>query len=186
MGFHTFDPAMADRLDDPARFRYCSREELAVALETSSESVIADLGSGTGLYTEAVSPLVGQLYAVDVQPEMHDRYRENGVAENVSLVSADVRSLPFGDGDLDGAFSTMTFHEFGDEDALAEVHRVLADDAPVVITDWSANGTGEAGPPLDERYTALDARSMLEGVGFDVLTCTERPETLFVTARASP
>ncbi|MFB6293943.1 MAG: SAM-dependent methyltransferase, partial [Halonotius sp.] len=28
MGFHTFDPSMADRLDDESRYRFCSREEL--------------------------------------------------------------------------------------------------------------------------------------------------------------
>lgn len=184
MGFHTFDPAMADRLDDPGRFRYCSRDELVHALSVASTATIADLGSGTGLYTEAVAPFVGTLYGVDVQPEMHERYRENGVSENVSLVSADVGSLPFEDAELDGAFSTMTFHEFADDDALDELARVLIDGATLVTVDWSGNGGGDAGPPLGERYTASEARSLLESAGFEVESAVERPETLFVTATA--
>jgi hypothetical protein len=35
MGFHTFDPAETERLEDPTRFRFCSREELLGALPGS-------------------------------------------------------------------------------------------------------------------------------------------------------
>jgi len=184
MGFHTFDPEGADRLEDPARFRYCSREELAAALAPDADDRIADLGSGTGFYTRELAPFAGRVDAVDVQPEMHDAFRERGVPENVSLVTADVSDLPFADGALDGAFSTMTFHEFAAPDALAEVRRVLADGARFVAADWSASGRGEDGPPVDERFDAATADELLTDAGFDVVRAGERPETLFVVARA--
>jgi ubiquinone/menaquinone biosynthesis C-methylase UbiE len=184
MGFHTFDPAGADRLDDPTRFRFCSREELLAALDPDPTALVADLGSGTGFYTDEVAPFVERLYAVDVQDEMHERYRENGVPESVDLVTANVESLPFEDDELDAAFSTMTFHEFASDAALAECRHVLAPGARLVTVDWSAAGSGEDGPPVDERYAVETVISMFEKTGFAVERAEERPETLLVVATA--
>jgi ubiquinone/menaquinone biosynthesis C-methylase UbiE len=203
MGFHTFDPGSADKLEDESRYRYLSREELIAGFDLLSddpEVTIADLGSGTGFYTDDVAPFAGEVRAVDVQDEMHDLYREKGVPENVELVTADVGDLPFGDARIDAAFSTMTFHEFAGEGALAEVARVLRDDARFVIVDWSANGVsgneatggstdgsvghGQSGPPVTERYDRGEAVEFLEGAGFEIVRADERPETFFVVAEA--
>ncbi|WP_158059080.1 class I SAM-dependent methyltransferase [Halorussus halophilus] len=184
MGFHTFDPGRADKLEDESRYRYCSREELVAALGPDEADTVADLGSGTGFYTDDVAPFVAEVRAVDVQSEMHDLYREKGVPTNVELVTANVEDLPFGDSALDGAFSTMTFHEFaGNGDALGEVARVLADGARFVVADWTASGDGESGPPTDERYDRDRAVEMLEDAGFEILRADERPETMLVVAR---
>jgi ubiquinone/menaquinone biosynthesis C-methylase UbiE len=183
MGFHTFDADRAGNLDDPTRFRYCSREELLEGLGVGrSDAVVADLGSGTGFYTDEVAPYVEHLYAVDVQAAMHEYYREKGVPENVSLVTGEVADLPLGDDALDGAFSTMTYHEFADEAALAELHRVLAPGAPLVTVDWSANGAGADGPPTDERYDHERAVEHHEEAGFAVERAAGRSETFVVVA----
>jgi len=184
MGFHTFDADRAAKLEDPERFRFCSREELLAGLDPDGDDRVADLGSGTGFYTREVAPFVDTVEAVDVQEEMHDAFREHGVPENVSLVTADVADLPFEDDALDGASSTMTFHEFATADSLAELHRVLAPGARLVVADWSAAGRGDEGPPLAERYDAAEAESLLADAGFDVRDATDRPETLFVVATA--
>ncbi|WP_276282280.1 class I SAM-dependent methyltransferase [Halorussus caseinilyticus] len=196
MGFHTFDPESADKLEDDSRYRYLSREELVVALALGSDrtGAVADLGSGTGFYTDDVAPFAAEVRAVDVQDEMHELYREKGVPENVELVTADIGDLPFGDGELDAAFSTMTFHEFagdghgesaGDESgAETEVARVLADGGRFVVADWSATGEGESGPPVGERYDRDEAVELLENAGFEVLRADERPETFFVVVQA--
>lgn len=182
MGFHTYPIDQADALEDPARYRYCSREELLGALDPEPDAVVADLGSGTGFYTDDVAPFVGTLHAVDVQTEMHDTYREKGVPENVSLVTAAIDSLPFDDGRLDAAYSTMTHHEYASDDALAELARVLADGGRLVTVDWSAEGDRESGPPTDERYALGDAVAGLERAGFVIDRARERPETFAVTA----
>ncbi|WP_137286294.1 class I SAM-dependent methyltransferase [Halorussus salinisoli] len=193
MGFHTFDPESADKLEDDSRYRYLSREELvaALALGSDRDAAVADLGSGTGFYTDDVAAFAGEVRAVDVQDEMHELYREKGVPENVALVTADVGDLPFADGELDAAFSTMTFHEFagdghgdGGSGAETEVARVLADGGRFVVADWSASGEGESGPPVDERYDRDEAVELLEDAGFEVVRADERPETFFVVAQA--
>lgn len=205
MGFHTFDPEKAAKLEDAGeRYRYCSREELLGALAPEADWDVADLGSGTGFYTDDVAPHVAHVHAVDVQDVMHDAYREkhaptggsernertrrdatrepNGIPDNVDLVTADVADLPLDDASLDGAVSTMTFHEFASEDSLAELARVLRDGARLAVVDWSAAGDGVDGPPVDERYDATDADSLLTAAGFTVERADERVETFAVTA----
>lgn len=183
MGFHTFDVGRADELEDAAaRYRYLSREELLAALDPAPTDAVADVGSGTGFYTDDVSPHVERVYAVDVQPAMHAYYRRKGLPANVDPVAAAAADLPFRDGELDGAFSTMTFHEFAGDGALAELARVLSPGATVAIADWSSAGAGEAGPPLDERFDADEADAMLSERGFDVRSLSRRPETFLATA----
>jgi ubiquinone/menaquinone biosynthesis C-methylase UbiE len=182
MGFHTFDVDRADRLEDDSRYRYVSVDEL-LALFDPEGAVVADLGSGTGFYTDDVAPYADLVYAVDVQPAMHDYYREKGAPDNVEFVTAEAADLPFGDGALDAVFSTMTFHEFASEAALAEVARVLGDGGRLGVADWTAQGLGEAGPPMDERYDLDDAVAMAETAGLAVERGDERRETFVLRAR---
>ncbi len=182
MGFHTFDPAQTDRLEDPSRFRFCSREELLQYLPRGE--TVLDIGSGTGVYTTELAPFFAQVYALDVQPEMHEQYRERGVPENVRLVTADAGSIPLAPDRVDGAFSTMTYHESASEDALASLSRVLVPGGSVVIVDWSRAGNGEAGPPRDERYDAETAAQAFADAGFTIEHATERSETFHLVAQA--
>ncbi|RBI58367.1 SAM-dependent methyltransferase [halophilic archaeon] len=181
MGHHTFDATKANKLENAAdRYRYVSREELLWALTLDGGETVADLGSGTGFYTDDAAPYADRVYAVDVQDEMHDYYRQKGVPENVALVTADVADLPFEDAHLDAAFSTMTYHEFASEQALSELARVLTPGGRLVIGDWSATGTGDSGPPLEERFTGDEVATALRNVGFEIRFRADRPETLLV------
>ena len=183
MGFHTFDADGADRLEDISRFRFCSREELLGPLSRSSSATVLDLGSGTGFYTDEIAPFVGRVVALDLQREMHAQYEQKGIPANVAPVTAEAESLPFGNETIDGAFSTMTFHESTTAESLAELHRVFSPGAPFVVVDWSRDGNDESGPPLEERFSAEKARELLEDAGFTVESAVERSETFRVVAR---
>lgn len=183
MGFHTYDVARADNLDEPTRYRYCSAEELLALLRPAAGEVHADLGSGTGFYTDEVAPRVDRLYGVDVQPPMHDLYREKGVPDAVELVTAEVADLPFADDALDAAFSTMTYHEYASDDALAELARVVRPGGRVVTVDWTAVGAGDDGPPTDERFALGDCVAAFEAAGFRVTRAESRTETFACVAR---
>lgn len=183
MGHHTFDPEMADRLDDAARrYRYVSMEELVGALGVSPDETVVDIGSGTGFYTDDVAGFARTVYAVDVQEEMHDLYRENGVPDNVALVTAGAADLPLDDSAADAAYSTMTYHEFASEGALGELRRVLCTGARFVVADWSSAGGGERGPPTEERYDADEASEALRNAGFEVELADERTETFLIVS----
>jgi ubiquinone/menaquinone biosynthesis C-methylase UbiE len=183
MGFHTYDVDRADALEDPSRYEYVSVDELLALFDPEEPAEVADLGSGTGFYTDDVSPYAGTVHAVDVQPEMHDIYREKGAPDNVRFVTAEAADLPFADAALDGAFSTMTYHEFASEDALAELARVVRPRGLVGIADWSAAGEGDAGPPRSERFDVADAVEAFETAGFAVERAQERRETFVLRAQ---
>jgi len=182
---HTFDPANAGKLEDVGRYRFCSRDELVAMLDPAATDVVADLGSGTGFYTGDVAPFVETLYAVDVQPAMHEQFEAKGVPANVDLVTSEAADLPFEDDALDGAFSTMTFHEFAGTGAIAELARVIGDGGRLVTVDWSARGAGEAGPPAGERHDLERATEFVESEGFTVDRGAERPETFALIATRS-
>lgn len=181
MGFHTFDVERADALEDPGRYEYVSVDELLALFDPTGE--VADLGSGTGFYTDDVAPYADIVHAVDVQSEMHEVYREKGAPDNVRFVTAEIADLPFAADALDGAVSTMTYHEFASEVALAELARVVQPDGLVGIADWSAEGEGTNGPPRSERFDAADATAAFEDAGFTVERADERRETFVLRAR---
>lgn len=183
MGFHTYPVERADDLNDVSRYVSLSAEELLFALDPAREMTAADLGSGVGFYTDDVAPYVDTLYAVDVQSEMHDIYRERGAPENVRFVTAGVDELPFEANELDGAFSTMTYHEFATDEAIAELARVLRPGGRLAVADWTATGEGSNGPSVDERFSASEASEQLESHGFTVERADDRRETFLITAR---
>jgi len=185
MGHHTFDADRAEDLEDAGRrYRVLSAEELRWALALSPEDTVVDLGSGTGFYTDSIAPHASEVYAVDLQPEMHDVYCQKGVPSNVDLVTAPVDEMPLDSDSVDTAFSTMTYHEFATADAIAEIRRVLRPGGRLVVADWAAAGEGERGPPRSERYGLDDAVASLREHGFTMTFEAQRPETYLLVAAA--
>jgi ubiquinone/menaquinone biosynthesis C-methylase UbiE len=177
MGFHTYDPGRADALEDESRYEYLSVDELLALVDADDGDSVLDVGSGTGFYTDDVAAEVEAVYALDLQPEMHALYREKGVPENVSLLTAIADNLPLRDGTLDGVFSTMTYHEFAAAEAFAELARVIRPGGRVVTVDWSKTGAGADGPPMDERFGLADAVEAFEEAGFTTVEASSRRET---------
>jgi hypothetical protein len=87
-------------------------------------------------------------------------------------------------GRLDGALSTMTFHEFATGESVAELGRIISESGPLVVVDWSAAGSGDHGPPLEERYDVLEAMELLETAGFEISYARERVDTFLAVVTA--
>ncbi|PSP92005.1 SAM-dependent methyltransferase [Halobacteriales archaeon QS_1_68_44] len=181
MGFHTFDVERADALEDPGRFERLSAEELIGAAALADDDRVLDVGSGTGFYTDVLASVAGRVYAVDVQPAMAVRYRQKGVPEGVRLLAADAGRLPLPADAVDAAVSTMTYHELPAA-AVTEMARVVRPGGRIMIADWTSAGTGDAGPPLSERFDAWTAGKALDEAGFSVRRAESRGETLLVVA----
>lgn len=177
---HTFPVEDADRLEDAeSRYSRLSAEEVVGLLRPSGR--VLDLGSGTGFYTDVVAPHADEVYALDVQEEMHQKYEEKGLPSNVETVTADASDIPFDDCFFGRALSTMTYHELG-EGAVSEIQRVLEEDGVFAVADWSADGEGDGGPPIGERKTLGTVLNELHDSGFVVDRASERTETFVVRA----
>jgi ubiquinone/menaquinone biosynthesis C-methylase UbiE len=99
-----------------------------------------DAGTGTGVLAFALSPLVREVVAVDVVPELLDEARKR-IADhpNVTLLEGDATALPLPDGDFDLAASLNTLHHIArPELAVAELARVTRPDGRLLVVDQIA------------------------------------------------
>lgn len=181
MGFHTYPVERAAALEDASRFEYCSAEELIGGAALAGDDVVLDLGSGTGFYTDVLAAVAERVYAVDVQVAMAAYYREKGVPAGVHPVAADAGRLPLPTDAVDVAVSTMTCHELP-ADARPELARVVRPGGRLVVVDWTAAGTGEEGPPIEERFDAWTAAAAVADAGFTVERAESRRETFLIRA----
>jgi ubiquinone/menaquinone biosynthesis C-methylase UbiE len=187
MGQHTFDVQRAAILNDPSRYRFISREELLSTLDfipsKNTTVTIADIGSGTGFFTDTVALYADQVFAIDVQSEMHEQYRTRGCPQNVSFITAEAGQLPLDDAALDCCFSTMTYHEFGRYRSIEELARVVRTGGRVVTFDWAQSGMGEAGPPCTERYGLSHVIERFSEAGLKTIRAETRTETFVHVAK---
>jgi len=112
---------------DPRRLetQLSERDLIRLLALTGSEDVI-DLGSGVGFYTDLIAALTtGTVYALDLQPEMHDFYRARGMPPNVRLVLGDMTHLDLTPAGADVACSISVWHETGGEMDLPGLARAL-------------------------------------------------------------
>ena len=162
-GDKTFPAHKADMLNDERRLASLSEEELLGLLDLHGEENVADLGSGTGFYTDRIAArTTGTVYAVELQPEMQARHRERGVPSNVSLVLSDIEDLPLGPGSIQRAVSINALHEAHSPEGLAQVARALSAGGLFVVVDWRrAPEAASRGPRLEHRLTKEEALALL-------------------------
>ena len=143
------------------------------ALDCDPGCDVADVGAGTGYFAlpwRAPSLPAGQVFAVDVQPEMlqHLRARlEPGLP--VVLVEGDAARTTLKDGSVDLVLLANVWHEVDDQAAvLVEAARILRPGGRVAILDWRTDVQQPPGPPLEHRIAASDVRGTLRAKGWKV------------------
>jgi ubiquinone/menaquinone biosynthesis C-methylase UbiE len=133
--------ATAGRLAElEERRRDALREELRVFVAPHGDERALDAGTGTGALAFALAPLVRQVVAVDLVPEMlaEARRRSDGFP-NVEFVEGDATALDFEGGsfDLSGCLRTL-HHVARPELVVAELTRVTAPAGHVLVVDQIA------------------------------------------------
>ena len=149
-------PSGAHKLDDPRRLEtQLSERDLARLLALRGKEDIVDLGSGTGFYTDRMAALTtGTVYAVELQPEMNERYRARGVPANVRLIRGDITALPLEPASADVACSIATWHEVDGRLDLPGLIRILRPRGRIVVIDWRKEPESwESGPPAHVRFS---------------------------------
>jgi ubiquinone/menaquinone biosynthesis C-methylase UbiE len=171
----------ADRQAERERSR---REQLREALREfvplAGDERVLDSGAGTGALALALSPLAGEVVALDLVPELLELGREAATAagiENVSFVEGDATRMPFERGSFDLAACHRTLHHMArPELAVSELARVTRLGGRVLVIDQVAPADPLTALELDRFERArdpshtrllpdIDVRALLEANG---------------------
>lgn len=171
------DSERAEMLEKKERYRILSREEILGEIE--KDETVADIGSGTGFFTDDMAEKAGKVYGIDFQEEMHQYYRKKGLPENVELKHSKASKIEL-EG-LDTVFSILSLHEIDLEKTLEKLSDALKEDGKVFIVDWSKNAETENIPPREKLYTAEEASEKVSK-HFKVEKSVERYDTFLIKA----
>jgi ubiquinone/menaquinone biosynthesis C-methylase UbiE len=182
-----FDPANAAALDAPEREQYLPTQTIVALLELSGGETVVDYGAGTGRVSVIVADALpdGRVLAVDESQEMIGHLR-NAAASRPAVEPMLIthNTVPAADASADRILAVNLLHEVRGENALAEMHRLLAPDGFLLVIDWERGRRRDAGPPDTLLYTATEAEGELVSAGFRVEALTT-PFPFHFTLRGS-
>ena len=96
---------------------------LVKLIQASSDSLLLDLGCGTGNYTTALLQIAKNVIGIDLSKGMIEQARAKYPA--IQFIHGDITSLPFDSEIFDGAFSIQVLHHIKKKEILLnEAHRV--------------------------------------------------------------
>ncbi len=129
---------------DAMRAEYFTEEMRDAAIGKAGltrDSVVADVGTGTGFVIRGLAPLAGKVYGFDESPEMLEEARRAlSRWNNVELREARGDALPLPDASLDAVFANMFLHHAPDPArAIAEMARVLRTGGKLILTDLDSH-----------------------------------------------
>ncbi len=146
---------------DSLRRSYFTEEVREAAIGRANltpDSVVADVGTGTGFMLAGLAPLVRRAIGFDNSPEMLGVAAKNlGGAANVELRVAEGDSLPLPEGSLDAVFANMYLHHAPDPAAaVAELARVLKPGGRLVITDLDSHDQAWMSAEMADLWTGFE------------------------------
>lgn len=156
---HRFERAdeWVAKFDDPERDAWQKPDAVLAALSLKPDSVIADIGAGTGYFAVRLARAAprGRVYAIDVEPDMIRYLGERAAREGTGNLepvlgeAADPR-IPAA---VDVALLVDTYHHVGDPTRFfAKVRDSLRPGGVLAIVDFKKDAAPDApGPPAAMR-----------------------------------
>ena len=180
-GYHMrFDDAeaFAKRFDDPARDAWQRPDEVLGVLALRPDSIVADVGSGTGYFSVRIARAVpqGRVYGVDVESAMTEYLTKRAAAAGLTNVVAITAAgedprLPER---VDVVLVVDTYHHLdARETYFARLRAWLKPGGRVVIVDFKMDSP--EGPPAEHRVPAEQARAEMDKAGYRM---TPAPDVL--------
>ncbi|GAA4424354.1 class I SAM-dependent methyltransferase [Pontibacter saemangeumensis] len=135
------------------------------------QSVVADIGAGTGFYTFKIAEKVpkGKIYAVELQDafvsELKKRRQELGL-RNVEVVKGGEKNINVPDASLDLAFMVDVYHELEyPQEMLQAIYRALKPDGKLLLLEYRAEDPNLSIREL-HKMTVEQVTKELEANGF--------------------
>jgi SAM-dependent methyltransferase len=128
----------SDRVAAYFRYRPTYPDPLLTALQReigiSSASVVADIGSGTGISSELLLRIGCTVFAVEPNADMRSAAEARlGNEPRFHSVAARAEATTLGDGSVDAVTAGQAFHWFAALDARAEFMRILRPDGMTAL-----------------------------------------------------
>ncbi len=165
----------ADWLEREDRVAQEEPQRVIATLGVQPGDTVADIGCGTGFFTRrlarAVSP-GGEVYAVDVQPEMLAKLQHYATAEgieNIRPILGTDRDPGLPPGEVDWIFLADVYHEMQEPAAMLSALRAsLAPEGRVALLEYRAEDDSAAHIHPDHRMTVQQVLSEWEPAGFEL------------------
>ncbi len=151
-----------------------NEENTSLAIENlpvKANSVVADIGAGSGFYTFRIAPKVpgGKVYAVEIQDEaiqfLQDRSRDLGYP-NVSTVKGDAKTPNLPSNAIDLAILVDVYHELEyPVEMLAAIKASLKPDGKLLLIEYRGEDPAVAIRPL-HKMTVEQVQKELAANGF--------------------
>ncbi len=163
-----------ERLEVGSRELYSARAAVVDAVGLQPGDWVADIGSGTGLYTllfaEEIGP-TGQVFAEDIEPLFLDlvtRRAADADLNNISAVLGREDDVTLPNESIDVVFIADTYHYFDDREAvMRSVFRALKPGGSLILVEFDiAPGEERADYKSHVRFGKDAVISELEFVGF--------------------
>ncbi len=131
------------RFEGESRQIYARRNEIVAALALESKQRVADVGAGTGFFSELLAEAVGPnglIWALEISPKfiehLQDRFAKAGLSQ-IEVVENSNRSTGLADSSIDLAFICDVYHHFEYPNAmLKNLAHVLRPGGSLVIVDF--------------------------------------------------
>ena len=171
------------RFETESRDIYAKRQEIVRAVGLRPGDAVADIGAGTGLFTQLFAEQVGPkgtVYGVDIGPAfvkyIAEQAKQLGHERVVKTVLNTPDSAELPPGSIDVAFLCDTYHHFDHpEKMLASIHRALRPGGRMVIIDFDLRK--DSGEYLKQRSRAPKEVYFreIEAAGFEPIETKDAP-----------
>jgi SAM-dependent methyltransferase len=140
---HVMGHQGAGWLERPEREREEQPTTMIELMDIQPGDHVADIGVGTGYHTRRIAPIVGdagQVYAVDIQPEMLTILQQGLAADgidNVTPVLGEIDDPKLPAGSIDLAFMVDVYHEFSHPyEMIAALSKALKPGGRLVLVEY--------------------------------------------------
>lgn len=161
----------ADWLERPQRQTEENTDLAIESMKLAPESVVADIGAGTGFYTFRIASRVpkGKVYAVELQNELitflNDKKTQTG-SHNVEVVRGDTLQVNLPDSSVDLAIMVDVYHELAwPREIIRSISKSLKPGGRILLIEYRGEDPSVRIKPLHKTTVAQLSREM-NAIGF--------------------